>query len=107
GAAGGGGAVAERELTAEEIRSRDFAATVLAFTEEVWTDQFRKSGERYRPPRMVLFSEGVATGCGNAPSAVGPFYCPADQTVYLDPTFFDDLERQLGGSRAEFSQAYV
>jgi predicted metalloprotease len=49
----------------------------------------------------------VETGCGVAPSAVGPFYCPADKTVYLDPTFFDELERKLGGSKAEFSQAYV
>jgi hypothetical protein len=49
----------------------------------------------------------VQTGCGAAPSAVGPFYCPADKTVYLDPTFFDELDRKLGGSKAEFSQAYV
>jgi hypothetical protein len=56
---------------------------------------------------MVLFSDQVATGCGVAPSQVGPFYCPADKTVYLDPTFFDELERKLGGSKAEFSQAYV
>ena len=102
-----GGAVAERELTEEEIRTRDFTATVLAFTEEVWTDQFRRAGENYAPPKMVLFEEAVQTGCGNAPSAVGPFYCPADRTVYLDPTFFAELEEELGGSRAEFSQAYV
>jgi uncharacterized protein len=56
---------------------------------------------------MVLFSEQVSTGCGAAPSAVGPFYCPADKTIYLDPTFFDELEQRLGGSKAEFSQAYV
>lgn len=56
---------------------------------------------------MVLFTAQVDTGCGVAPSSVGPFYCPADRTVYLDPTFFDELEQRLGGSRAEFSQAYV
>src|SRR5258708_8864182 len=56
---------------------------------------------------MVLFTAEVNTGCGNAPSAVGPFYCPADRTVYLDPTFFDELQQRLGGSKAEFSQAYV
>jgi predicted metalloprotease len=56
---------------------------------------------------MVLFSEAVQTGCGNAPSSVGPFYCPADKHVYLDPTFFEELESRLGGSKAEFSQAYV
>ncbi len=104
---GGGGQAANRELTPDEIRSRDFTATLLAFTEEVWQEQFRRAGESYTPPKMVLFSDAVQTGCGNAPSAVGPFYCPVDRTVYLDPTFFEELERKLGGSRADFSQAYV
>jgi uncharacterized protein len=89
------------------VRSRDFVATILAFTEEVWGDQFRRAGEIYAPPKMVLFANAVQTGCGNAPSAVGPFYCPVDKTVYLDPTFFEELEQKLGGSKAEFSQAYV
>lgn len=97
----------ERELSPAEVRSRDFVATVVAYTEEVWGEQFKRSGERYAPPKVVLFSDAVQTACGNAPSAVGPFYCPADRTVYLDPTFFDELEQQLGGSKAEFSQAYV
>ena len=73
----------------------------------MWDDQFRKVGKRYEAPHMVLFAEQVRTGCGVAPSAVGPFYCPRDKTVYLDPTFFEELERKLGGSKAEFSQAYV
>jgi uncharacterized protein len=103
----GGGQVDERPLTPEEQRSRDFTATILRFTEVVWGDQFRKAGKTYDPPHMVLFSREVDTGCGTAPSAVGPFYCPADRTVYLDPTFFEELERKLGGSKAEFSQAYV
>jgi predicted metalloprotease len=94
-------------LTAEEKQSGKFASTILRFTEEVWEEQFRKAGQRYEPPKMVLFTERVSTGCGVAPSAVGPFYCPRDKTVYLDPTFFDELERKLGGSKAEFSQAYV
>ena len=97
----------QRPLTAQEERSGKFAATILRFTEEVWDEQFRKAGKRYEAPHMVLFSESVETGCGAAPSAVGPFYCPADKTVYLDPTFFDELEQKLGGSKAEFSQAYV
>lgn len=97
----------ERPLTAEEKQQQVFVATVLRFTEIVWDEQFRKIGKKYEPPRMVLFSEQVSTGCGNAPSAVGPFYCPADRTVYLDPTFFNELQRKLGGSAAEFSQAYV
>jgi predicted metalloprotease len=104
---GGNGNGEARPLTPEEKRSHDFAATILRFTEEVWDEQFTKIGQRYVPPHMVLFTAQVDTGCGTAPSAVGPFYCPADRTVYLDPTFFDELERKLGGSQAEFSQAYV
>jgi predicted metalloprotease len=105
---GGGGAVANNEPeTPEEVRSRKFAATILAFTEDVWSDLFRKAGKEYEPPKMQLFSSRADTGCGSAPSAVGPFYCPADRTVYLDPTFFAELQDRLGGSDAEFSQAYV
>ncbi len=96
-----------RELTAEELRGREFNSKILRFTEKVWTDEFRRVGKQYTAPRMVLFEENVDTGCGSAPSAVGPFYCPADQTVYLDPTFFTELETKLKGSKAEFSQAYV
>lgn len=107
GAAVNVGGGVERDLTPEELRSREFSATILAFTEDVWDEQFRKAGETYIPPRMVLFAQSVDTGCGTAPSAVGPFYCPADKTVYLDPTFFEELEDKLGGSKAEFSQAYV
>jgi predicted metalloprotease len=106
---GPGGAVEQQQRapTAEEKRTHDFAATILRFTEVVWDEQFRKAGQRYQPPHMVLFTQQVDTGCGTAPSAVGPFYCPADRTVYLDPTFFDELQGRLGGSKAEFSQAYV
>jgi predicted metalloprotease len=106
-AGGGGNAQAERPLTPEEVKSQKFAATILRYTEKVWDEQFRRAGRTYEYPHMVLFSEQVQTGCGMAPSAVGPFYCPEDKTVYLDPTFFDELERKLGGSKAEFSQAYV
>lgn len=85
-----------------------FAKKVLGMTEEVWAEQFKANGYKsYKKPKMVLFTQGVSTGCGDAPSSVGPFYCPADEHVYLDPTFFDELEQKLGGSKAEFSQAYV
>jgi predicted metalloprotease len=107
GAAPGNNQVEERPLTPEEERTRKFAATILRFTEDVWAEQFSKAGTRYEAPRMVLFSDQVETGCGVAPSAVGPFYCPVDKTVYLDPTFFEELAQKLGGSKAEFSQAYV
>jgi predicted metalloprotease len=91
---------------------KEFAGKVVGTLEAVWTKEFKneRNGypvKAYEAPQLVLFSGGVNTGCGAADSNVGPFYCPADDTMYLDPTFFQDLEKQLGGSAAEFSQAYV
>jgi predicted metalloprotease len=88
-------------------KTSQFVKKVLDTTEAVWGSEFQKMGKTYSAPRLNLFSDRVRTGCGVAPAAVGPFYCPADRTVYLDPTFFDELEMKLGGSKAEFSQAYV
>src|SRR5262245_6514720 len=80
-ASGGGGVqVDDRPLTPEEERTRAFAAKILRFTEKVWEQKFQESGETYERPKMVLFAQEVATGCGVAPGAVGPFYCPADRT---------------------------
>ena len=107
GGGGAGGVAVDEPESPEEVRSREFAATILGFTEDVWSELFRKAGQRYESPKMVLFSRQVETRCGVAPSAVGPFYCPADRTVYLDSTFFTELHDRLGGSGAEFSQAYV
>jgi predicted metalloprotease len=104
---GGGQQVQQGPLTPEEERSRSFAAKVLGFTETVWGQKFQEGGQAYIPPHMVLFGDRVQTGCGLAPAAVGPFYCPADRVVYLDPTFFDELQQKLGGSKADFSNAYV
>jgi predicted metalloprotease len=108
GPGGGGGGGGGQPPDPETLK---FAKQILGTVETVWAEEFAKHQREYRaawrPPQMVLFSERVETGCGVAPSAVGPFYCPADRKIYLDPTFFDDLVRQLGGSKAEFSQAYV
>ena len=85
-----------------------FSRKLMKSTEDVWTDVFQKAGKSYEKPKMVIFKDGVKTGgCGDAPSAVGPFYCPADHTLYLDPSFFTELELKLGGSKADFSKAYV
>jgi predicted metalloprotease len=88
---------------------KQFAARVMGLTDEVWAEQFpAQFREEYQPPGMVLFSQQVDSGgCGIAPSAVGPFYCPASKKVFLDPTFFRELEGKLGGSAADFSKAYV
>jgi len=86
--------------------ARRFVGRVLASTEDVWTAVFRENGRRYDSPRLVLFSGGVRSACGIAGAAVGPFYCPADQQIYIDLAFFRDMERQLGAS-GDFAQAYV
>ena len=91
----------------KDEKTLTFTKKILGTTEKVWDEEFKKWGKKYVPPHLDLFSERVKTGCGTAPSAVGPFYCPADQVVYIDPTFFDELEQKLGGSKADFSKAYV
>jgi len=85
---------------------RQFVAVVLAETEDVWHDAFQKMGRTYQPPTLVLYSEAVQSACGIAGSAVGPFYCPSDQKVYLDLSFFEDLQTRFGAS-GDFAEAYV
>ena len=83
-----------------------FASVVLKDTEETWKGIFAESNQQYSEPPMVLFSQAVRSGCGNASAAMGPFYCPSDGKVYLDPTFFDMLSKRFG-SPGDFAQAYV
>ena len=83
-----------------------FVSTVLASTEDAWTQIVRQGGAQYREPRLVLFRGATRTACGMGQSAMGPFYCPADQTVYLDMEFFETLQRQLNAP-GEFARAYV
>ena len=85
---------------------RDFVSVVLADTEDVWRDLFRRRNAEYQEPKLVLFSGAVQSACGFAQAAVGPFYCPADHKVYLDLTFFRDL-RDRFGAPGDFAQAYV
>jgi predicted metalloprotease len=83
-----------------------FAATVLASTEDVWTDIFRQSNAQYTKPELVLFSGAIQSACGFAQSAMGPFYCPRDQKVYLDLSFFAELRDRFGAA-GDFAEAYV
>ena len=83
-----------------------FVGVVLAETEDIWGAMFRQSGLDYTQPRLVLFSGATGSACGAAQSAMGPFYCPNDQTVYLDTDFFQVMSQQLG-ARGEFARAYV
>jgi predicted metalloprotease len=87
-----------------------FVSRVLGSTEVVWKDIFQKDGQTYRPPKLVMFSRVTRSACGVAQSAMGPFYCPNDREVYLDTSFFQDLERRFRGctgKACQFSQAYV
>lgn len=92
--------------TPEEEEAAHFAKVILAGTEDVWTEIFRKNNLQYQPPRMVLFSGAVQSGCGNASSSTGPFYCSADQTVYIDLSFFNEMKSQLDAG-GDFAYAYV
>lgn len=102
----GGGAVADAELDPAEEQRGQFAKVVLADTEDVWNRLFAEQGLRYREPVLVLFSGQVESACGFAGAASGPFYCPADSKLYLDTTFFNQLDEQLGAP-GDLACAYV
>jgi predicted metalloprotease len=85
---------------------RDFVSAVLGSTEETWGSLFSAAGQQYREPSLVIFSGATASGCGTGQSAMGPFYCPIDQTVYIDLSFYEDLRSRLGAP-GDFAQAYV
>jgi predicted metalloprotease len=87
-------------------RMARFVSTVLADTEDVWTDIFAKGGAKYQDPRLVLFRGATPTACGTGQAAMGPFYCPADRKVYIDLGFYETLKNKLGAP-GEFAQAYV
>ena len=107
---GGGGATAtgqaSREFSQQEQQLADFVSVVLADTEDTWGQVFRQQGGVYREPTLVLFSGRVNSACGLASAAVGPFYCPGDQKLYIDLSFFNDLS-QRHGAPGDFAQAYV
>jgi predicted metalloprotease len=92
--------------TPEEEALAKFSRQILAGTEDVWTAEFSRLGLRYEPPTLVLFSGAVQSGCGGATSSTGPFYCSADQSVYIDLSFFSTMKEQFG-SAGDFAYAYV
>ena len=92
--------------TAQEEEFKTFALQVLASTEDVWTAVFKQMGRTYRAPKLVLFHGSVQSGCGGATSSAGPFYCSADECVYLDLDFFNEMPRSLGAG-GDFAYAYV
>jgi predicted metalloprotease len=107
---GAGGNGQAQQLPPEQQQAEDqraqFAKVVLADTEDVWNALFQKAGSRYQEPRMVLFRGAVQSGCGSASAASGPFYCPADQQVYIDLSFYEELQNRFQAP-GDFAMAYV
>jgi predicted metalloprotease len=94
-------------LTEEQIReSSEFVSVVLGSTEDVWVNEFQSSGKRYPYPTLVLFTDRVSSACGLASAASGPFYCPNDQKIYIDLSFYNDLKNKMNAP-GDFAQAYV
>ena len=98
--------VDEQDYSQVDQELMTFCKRILAGTEDVWDREFKKMGRTYQPPKMVIFSDAVNSACGNATSASGPFYCSADETVYLDLEFFKSMRRQIGAD-GDFAYAYV
>lgn len=107
---GGSGQTAVQQGPAQRPPASDqeakFVSTVLADTEDVWTELFSRQGQTYVKPRLVLFSGQTPTACGTGSTAVGPFYCPGDQRIYIDLSFYRLMQQRFGVS-GEFAQAYV
>ncbi len=101
---GGGSSKPVSEAADEEQAA--FFKTVMADTEKVWSNIFAQAGQRYQPATLVLYRGGTRSGCGPANAGMGPFYCPSDQKVYVDLSFFNELERKHG-AKGDFAQAYV
>lgn len=107
GLLGGGSASSSEKGVAYDTKSEQFAGRVLASTEQTWSQLFQKNGTQYRPPVLNFYQGGVSSaGCGSASSASGPFYCPADQGIYLDTSFFTEMETRMG-AKGDFAKAYV
>lgn len=94
------------QTTGSQDQAADFVSVVLADTEDTWTEIFRRNGQTYIKPKLVLYNDAVRSACGFARSAVGPFYCPADQKVYIDLSFYQDLRNRYQAP-GDFAQAYV
>ena len=97
----------QRDLTNKELQVREFVKMITAENEQTWTKIFQENGMQYQPAKVVMFEGATQSGCGTAQAAMGPFYCPTDQTVYMDMSFFAELQQRFGAKVTEFSVAYV
>lgn len=98
--------IESREVSKERETLEDFLSVILADTEDVWHEKFNEANANYKEPQMTLFTETTQTGCGIAQSRMGPFYCPVDETIYFDVSFYNDLKTRFGGG-GDFALAYV
>lgn len=92
--------------SAEEAEAAQFTSVILASTEDSWNEVFKKLNRTYQPPKLVMYTQNTRTSCGVGQAMMGPFYCPADQTVYIDLAFYQEMKNKLGGG-GEFAQGYV
>ena len=109
GGLGGGGGITGGGQSGEsklDDNTKTFLVRALGSTEEVWSDLFKKSGATYQPAKMVAYTGGTQTQCGMGQAAMGPFYCPTDQSIYIDPAFFNELSKRFGAP-GDFAMAYV
>lgn len=97
----------QRDLTAEELKVQEFIRMLTAENEQTWEKIFAENSMQYRPAKVIMFSGVTQSGCGTAQAAMGPFYCPNDESVYMDLSFFKELESRFGAQVTEFSVAYV
>lgn len=97
----------QRDLTAEELKVQEFISMLTAENEQTWEKIFAENSMQYRPAKVIMFSGVTQSGCGTAQAAMGPFYCPNDESVYMDLSFFKELESRFGAQVTEFSVAYV
>lgn len=97
----------QRDLTQEELQVREFVQMITAENEQTWDKIFSENGMQYSPAKVVMFEGMTQSGCGTAQDAMGPFYCPSDQSIYMDMSFFSELQSRFGAEVTEFSVAYV
>ncbi len=97
----------QRDLSPDELKIREFVQMITAENEETWGKVFTENGMQYSPAKVVLFESATESGCGTAQSAMGPFYCPVDHKVYMDMSFFKELQSKFGAKVTEFTIAYV
>lgn len=107
GSGSGSARTEQRELSPEEMKIGEMVDMMGKWNTITWEQVFKENGMTYEPPKIILFEEATQSGCGTAQAAMGPFYCPADQSVYMDMSFFNELQQKFGAKVTEFTVAYV